>query len=184
MRNTVIGCCLIGSFVLAGSLFASRLTSDGSDPRRAAAQDESPEEIRASILKLFQRNIDEGTSAIAPGVYAYTRVPLSELDLGKVVALGDKAVPILATLIDGPSVRFKELAIRSLGLLGDAKALAVLEATVLSRQSFTIRFQALQFAGSLTGEAARASLERMGRLSEDDRIRDRAKELLVQNSTR
>lgn len=138
--------------------------------------------IRQTVNRVFEQNVRAGTSIVAPGVQAYTRVPLSDSEIGEITSFGQDAIPVLAEYLKNPHVRFRELAVRCIAYIGGIEALHLLETTVLQSGSQNLRMQALEWIGSMPGQAAEVSLKKIENVSSDQSIRARAKALLVKES--
>ena len=143
------------------------------------ASNESHDQIKQIVDRIFAENIKQGTRTIAPGIEAYTRVPLSHSEILKITVFGDKAIPVLADCLDSPKVRFKELAILCLGNIRGSTASHLLERVTLSSDSQVVRIQALEWLGSLPGEDVTASLKKITQASNDPSISNRAAKLLI-----
>lgn len=151
-------------------------------PLAFAKQDSSHrvEQVRETVTRLFSNNIQAGTRILGPGIKAYTPLPMSEADISEITAFGDDALPVLQECLKSPKERFRELAVRCLGYMGDNKSIQLLEATVLSPESQSLHIQALQWIGWHSTPMTDASLHRIVEFSKDEGIRKQAAELLKQ----
>lgn len=139
-------------------------------------------QIRKTIDEAFARNVREGTTRVAPGIYAYTRLPLYMTDVAKITAFGDKAIPILSEYLNNPTIRFQELAVRCLGYIGPPDAIPPLESAAISAKNSVARFHAVLWLGSFPGSEADAALKRIADSSSDEVVRGKAAELLLQRA--
>lgn len=135
--------------------------------------------VKQTIRDAFDRNIQNSTRTIAPGVRAYTPAPLNDSEVSRITSFGDVAVPVLAAYLEAASPAYRVLALRCLGAIGGTQVIRILERTTLSAtQSQIVRKVALEWVASYSGAEADQSLRRMAATVTDPSIRRRAAELL------
>jgi hypothetical protein len=136
--------------------------------------------IKATIDNVFDRNLAAGTITLAPGIYAYSRVPLSDADLQEIAAYGSNAIPALSEYFASARPRVQELTVRSIAYIGGAEAIQPLQKAAMSSDYQTVRLQAVLSLGSFSGTEVDQALKEVARASRDDRIRAKAMEILSQ----
>lgn len=141
------------------------------------------EQIRRAVDAVFERNIAQGTRTLGPGVYSYTRVPLSDADIGEIAVFGNRAIPVLSEYLSDPRPRFEELAVRCVGYIGGPDAVNSLRTAAISSKFHGARLQAVLWLGSLPDKEADLALKEIADTSDDNAIRANARKLLLEKST-
>ncbi len=148
----------------------------------ARAENPSRDQMRKTLDRLFEQNVRDGTTVVAPGVQAYTRVPLSNAAFAEISAFGRDVLPVLSEYLSSPRIRFQELSLRCIALLGGPDAVKPLEAVALSSRPETVRLEAVYWLGSLPGENATSALKEIARSGNSQIIAEQARELFLQRS--
>ena len=137
--------------------------------------------IRERIQRIMRETIDTGkTVIIVEGrpVTARTFIPPSQLAIEEVKGYGEKAVPILAEYLRQTRGFEKYHAMRLLGAIGGKSVVSPLRQVALHDASAGYREYALAFLTQAPWELAAPILQKAASRDADNKVRQRAKELL------
>lgn len=137
------------------------------------------EAVREKILEIFRKTREAGQYEV-DGVKAWTRFPPSNESVEEILALGDRAIPVLTEFLRAEQVD-RHLTLRFLGLLGGERVVPALRLAARENSWPTIRMLALEWLVSISRELALPILKESAEKDPDPEVRKKAEELLGLN---
>ena len=135
-------------------------------------------EVRERIAILIRESLHEG-EGIIDGVRIWSRVPPSNKTIEEIKRYSDDAVPPLTKYFQSDDERERALAVEFLGRLGGRRITIPLQSVIRYDASPTIRIQALGWISQAPWELASSVIRESTETDADPRVREAAKNLLV-----